>query len=319
MVDRFSAFVPDHGSVRITRSRTSSARQIYERKQHMFRQRISQRKRASSGQRARRLRVRFANRDETGASLVEYALLLALIAVVAIGALVFLGHTVSNTLNNVGNDIATGAAGGGGGGGGGGGPTFSDGGGASTVTYTATLGQGGSYTFATTGGTAPVTFTISGQPAGVTINSGTGVLTVGTGTSGGTYSIIVTATDKNGNTGTQTLTLTVSPSADVANVTIPASTCQYGGGGNLGTCTSASWLDGLYIWNPSGGGSWNLIVSGTAGAGQIKDTTAYGDGTGFFGSWTCSAHTNSGNPEYCTTLQTNDNSFTHPGSYDLAS
>ncbi|HLI15245.1 MAG TPA: Flp family type IVb pilin [Acidimicrobiales bacterium] len=44
--------------------------------------------------------------DESGASLVEYALLLALIAVVAIGALVFLGHSVSNTLNNVGNNIA---------------------------------------------------------------------------------------------------------------------------------------------------------------------------------------------------------------------
>ena len=44
--------------------------------------------------------------DETGASLVEYALLLALIAVVAMTALVFLGHTVANTLNNVGNDIS---------------------------------------------------------------------------------------------------------------------------------------------------------------------------------------------------------------------
>ncbi|HEY5320718.1 MAG TPA: Flp family type IVb pilin [Galbitalea sp.] len=43
--------------------------------------------------------------DETGASLVEYALLLALIAVVAIGALVFLGHTVSNQLNNVAGTI----------------------------------------------------------------------------------------------------------------------------------------------------------------------------------------------------------------------
>ncbi|GEM_PF-1115782 len=42
-------------------------------------------------------------RDETGASLVEYALLLALVAVVAVGALVFLSHTVNNTLNHVGN------------------------------------------------------------------------------------------------------------------------------------------------------------------------------------------------------------------------
>ncbi len=43
--------------------------------------------------------------DERGASLVEYALLLALIAVIAIAALIFLGHSVSNTLNNVGGAI----------------------------------------------------------------------------------------------------------------------------------------------------------------------------------------------------------------------
>jgi pilus assembly protein Flp/PilA len=50
-------------------------------------------------------RQRFSGKDDTGASLVEYALLLALIAVVAIGALTFLGHSVSSTLNNVANDI----------------------------------------------------------------------------------------------------------------------------------------------------------------------------------------------------------------------
>jgi pilus assembly protein Flp/PilA len=46
-------------------------------------------------------------KDDTGATLVEYALLLALIAVVAIGALIFLGNTVSNTLSNVGQNIST--------------------------------------------------------------------------------------------------------------------------------------------------------------------------------------------------------------------
>jgi len=45
------------------------------------------------------------SRDDSGATLVEYALLLALIAVVAIVALKFLGGSVSNTLNNVGNSI----------------------------------------------------------------------------------------------------------------------------------------------------------------------------------------------------------------------
>ncbi len=43
--------------------------------------------------------------DEKGASLVEYALLLALIAIVAILALTFLGHAVANTLNNVANVV----------------------------------------------------------------------------------------------------------------------------------------------------------------------------------------------------------------------
>jgi len=43
--------------------------------------------------------------DNRGASLVEYALLLALIAVVAIGALTFLGGAVSHVLNNVANNI----------------------------------------------------------------------------------------------------------------------------------------------------------------------------------------------------------------------
>jgi Flp pilus assembly pilin Flp len=44
-------------------------------------------------------------RDDLGASLVEYALLLALIAVVAIVALHFLGSSVANTLNSVGSSI----------------------------------------------------------------------------------------------------------------------------------------------------------------------------------------------------------------------
>lgn len=45
------------------------------------------------------------HRDETGASLVEYALLVALIAVVAIGGMTLLGHNVNNTLNDVANQV----------------------------------------------------------------------------------------------------------------------------------------------------------------------------------------------------------------------
>jgi pilus assembly protein Flp/PilA len=51
------------------------------------------------------IRNAWNRRDEVGASLVEYALLLALIAVVALVALHFLGGSVANTLNNVGSSV----------------------------------------------------------------------------------------------------------------------------------------------------------------------------------------------------------------------
>jgi pilus assembly protein Flp/PilA len=49
------------------------------------------------------IRARIAN--ERGASLVEYALLVALIAVVCIGAVSFLGGAAATKLNSVGSKI----------------------------------------------------------------------------------------------------------------------------------------------------------------------------------------------------------------------
>ncbi len=50
------------------------------------------------------LRARFGQ-DERGASLVEYALLVALIAVVCIVAVQFLGTSAKDKLNQVGSSI----------------------------------------------------------------------------------------------------------------------------------------------------------------------------------------------------------------------
>ena len=50
------------------------------------------------------LRARFAD-DERGASLVEYALLVALIAVVVIGAVTLLGTTASDTFSDVSTSL----------------------------------------------------------------------------------------------------------------------------------------------------------------------------------------------------------------------
>ena len=51
------------------------------------------------------LRARFGD-DERGASLVEYALLVALIAVVCIVAVTFLGTSASSKFTSVGDSIA---------------------------------------------------------------------------------------------------------------------------------------------------------------------------------------------------------------------
>ncbi len=45
-------------------------------------------------------------REEEGATLVEYVLLVALIGVVAITAMRFLGGTAANKLNNVAGNVA---------------------------------------------------------------------------------------------------------------------------------------------------------------------------------------------------------------------
>lgn len=50
------------------------------------------------------LRARFGD-DERGASLVEYALLVALIAVVCIVAITFIGNAGSSQLEDVGSSI----------------------------------------------------------------------------------------------------------------------------------------------------------------------------------------------------------------------
>ena len=50
--------------------------------------------------------IRAHVKEERGASLVEYALLVALIAVVCIAAIALIGHSAASQLSNTGNSIA---------------------------------------------------------------------------------------------------------------------------------------------------------------------------------------------------------------------
>jgi pilus assembly protein Flp/PilA len=54
------------------------------------------------------LLVRFV-RDEEGQDLVEYAMLLAFIALIAIAGVQFLGNTVNSFFSNVGNALVGGS------------------------------------------------------------------------------------------------------------------------------------------------------------------------------------------------------------------
>jgi len=54
------------------------------------------------------LLVRFV-RDEEGQDLVEYAMLLAFIALIAIAGVQFLGQTVDSFFSNVGNALVSGS------------------------------------------------------------------------------------------------------------------------------------------------------------------------------------------------------------------
>jgi pilus assembly protein Flp/PilA len=51
------------------------------------------------------LRARFGREDEEGQTLVEYGLLLALIAIIVIVALIFLGPIISQLFQNVGTAL----------------------------------------------------------------------------------------------------------------------------------------------------------------------------------------------------------------------
>ena len=53
------------------------------------------------------LLARFHSEDEEGQTLVEYGLLLALIAIIVIVALIFLGPIVSRIFQNVGTSLQT--------------------------------------------------------------------------------------------------------------------------------------------------------------------------------------------------------------------
>src|SRR5690606_26483935 len=78
-----------------------------------------------------------------------------------------------------------------------------------------TVGSAWTQTVAASGGTAPYTYSATGLPAGITLNSTSGVLS-GTPSAAGSYNIQITAADVYGAGGTASYTLSVNEAAPVA-------------------------------------------------------------------------------------------------------
>lgn len=79
----------------------------------------------------------------------------------------------------------------------------------SATTTNSTYGSASTYTI--TASNFPISFNASGLPTGMTINTSTGVITVGASTPAGTYTISLSATNLNGTGPVTTLTYTVNP------------------------------------------------------------------------------------------------------------
>ncbi|MDD5672792.1 MAG: Ig-like domain-containing protein [Chitinivibrionales bacterium] len=125
----------------------------------------------------------------------------------------------------------------------------------SALTASGMVGQAFSYQITAANG--PTTFNATGLPAGLSVNTGTGLIS-GTPTVAGTYSVTISATNSGG-TGSATLTVTINPTPP------PAPVLSSPANGAMGVSLSPT-----LAWNfASGATSYGLQVSTVSNFGTL--------------------------------------------------
>ncbi len=153
---------------------------------------------------------------------------------------------------------------------------------------TATVGQG--FTYSITASNVPTSYGATGLPSGLTVNTGTGVIS-GTPTAAGTATVTIRAINSAG-TGTKTLTITVNPAVAGTPVigspgtavgtlgqpfsyTITATNTptSYGATG-LPTGLSVNTTTGVISGTPTAAGTYTITIQATNGSGTSSTSMA---------------------------------------------
>jgi hypothetical protein len=133
----------------------------------------------------------------------------------------------------------------------------------------AVLGQSYTANLSATGGAPPYTWSASGLPGGLSVNSGTGVLS-GSATATGPFTVTVTVTDSQGGQGQRSLALTVK--AALLTITTPSSLGTAERGQPFSRTLAATGGAPPYTWQVISGNAGNLTLSAAGVLAGSPDT-----------------------------------------------
>jgi len=125
----------------------------------------------------------------------------------------------------------------------------------------------------TASGTAPISYSLTGAPAGVTINSSTGVISIAATTAVGSHTFTITASNNASPAATMKFTLTVNAAPVPPSITSANNTAVTSGAGDTFTVTTTGTTPISYSLT---GAPTGVVINSTTGVISVAATTAVG-------------------------------------------